>query len=130
VDGIVTIAELGDTNLARTRLTTEGQAGVKQVSLEEAVRRLGGKVDLAKIDCEGAEWDLFRAELPWQRIKLLRMEYHLWGQHAYAEVAASLTRLNFEITKHVSCGDHGLVWCQRNDRVQRCCPAGNAHEKG
>jgi FkbM family methyltransferase len=48
-------------------------------SLASAVEALGG-ADLLKLDCEGAEWDLFETVDVWRRIAAITMEYHLWGE--------------------------------------------------
>ena len=48
------------------------------LSLSEAVRNLGDRIDLVKIDCEGAEWDLFQAVSVWDKIQNIAMEYHLY----------------------------------------------------
>jgi FkbM family methyltransferase len=106
--GRVAIIESGDSNQARTSVSEEGSA--KQVALEEAIDRIGGFVDLAKIDCEGAEWDLFQASECWKQLLHVRMEYHLWGQHSFSEVSKNLNRLGFKIVRHLPSSEWGLVW--------------------
>ena len=83
---------------------------IKKISLQEAVDRLGGACDLAKIDCEGAEWDLFQAGAAWKRIKHVRMEYHLWDKHSLAELSSAINRLSFRVVKQVQGGDTGMVY--------------------
>ena len=55
--GHVSIIDNGDCNGART--VQNGDGAIAQVSLERAIQRLGGTVDLLKLDCEGAEWEMF-----------------------------------------------------------------------
>ncbi len=110
--GTVDIEDSSDSNQARTVTAGVGTSGIAQVSLATAVERLGGTIDLAKIDCEGAEWDLFNVPEPWSVIRFVRMEYHLWGKHKYSEVEEAFARLGFKIEHHVSSGEWGTVWCR------------------
>lgn len=107
--GFVRIEDNSDSNQARTHIA-DSDTGVQQVSLGDVVERLGGRIDLAKIDCEGAEWDLFSAPAPWIQIREVRMEYHLWGTRKFAEVEDALLRLGFEIHKHHPSGEWGTIW--------------------
>lgn len=109
-DGFVHIADDVNSNQART--VDAGSAGIRQVSLAEVVRRLGGRIDLAKIDCEGAEWDMFTAPEPWRSIRALRMEYHLWGQRSFSDVQRALEGLGFDIHRHNSSDGFGTVWAR------------------
>ena len=52
---------------------------IAQLSFAEAITRLGF-VDVLKLDCEGAEWDIFCDRIPWTRVRSLVMEYHLWAK--------------------------------------------------
>lgn len=111
-DGRVRMDNGGDSNQARTSLADSG--GIVQISLKTALQRLGGTIDLAKIDCEGAEWDLFRAEDCWKQIREVRMEYHLWKVRDYRDVLRTFDRLDFTVRRHESSGEFGLVWCSNN----------------
>ncbi len=110
-EGWVTIEDGGDSNQARTSATADAQ-GVRQVPLATIVKRLGGWIDFAKIDCEGAEWDLFRNSASWKRIGEVRMEYHLVGGHTYAELEQTLGGLGFEIYLHHRAKSWGMVWAR------------------
>ncbi|MGC1188529.1 MAG: FkbM family methyltransferase [Candidatus Acidiferrales bacterium] len=109
--GSVEILESGDSNQAQTKRSEQGSA--KQASLKQAIARMGGFVDLAKIDCEGAEWDLFQASDCWKNISHLRMEYHLGTTHSFDEVAGNIDRLGFKIIRHVPSDGFGLVWAAK-----------------
>jgi FkbM family methyltransferase len=113
--GTVFLEESGDSNQARTNSAANGMP-VPQVSFRTAVERLGGRVDLAKIDCEGAEWEMFADPEPWKSIRNLRMEYHLMDRRAFSEVHARLCSFDFEIFHHEPSGDWGTVWARRGVR--------------
>lgn len=58
--------------------SSENEAGsIPQITLREALDRIGGEVDLLKMDCEGAEWEMFADTENWKRVRNLSMEYHL-----------------------------------------------------
>jgi FkbM family methyltransferase len=50
-----------------------------QIAFADAVSKLG-VVDVLKLDCEGAEWDIFSDPTPWAKVRNLCMEYHLWAE--------------------------------------------------
>jgi FkbM family methyltransferase len=110
--GYVSMLDIGDSNQART--LSNGDGDILQVSLDTAVERLGGTVDLLKLDCEGAEWDMFRSESPWLRIRNVRMEYHLFHGESVQDVEQALSGLGFETT-HWRCDVRfGIVWAVRS----------------
>ncbi|MFM9102184.1 MAG: FkbM family methyltransferase [Cyanobium sp.] len=53
-DGTGTFIENGESMVGQCKVTPAGD--IRLVSLRTAVERLGGSVDLLKLDCEGAEW--------------------------------------------------------------------------
>jgi len=103
----------GDSNQARTSASADGQ--IKQISLKQAIERIGGSVDLAKIDCEGAEWDLFKATDEWKNIGTIRMEYHLWETHKFTEVSDNIKRLGFDIIHHIPDRTWGIIWATKTN---------------
>jgi FkbM family methyltransferase len=46
------------------------------VSISQAITRIGGVVDLCKLDCEGAEWEILDDSGFLDRVRYLAMEYH------------------------------------------------------
>lgn len=109
--GTVFLEERGDSNQARTAGATSGLP-VPQVGLATVVERLNGKIDLAKIDCEGAEWEMFEDYKPWKFIHHLRLEYHLIGGRRFTDVQTRLSSLGFEILQHHPSGGWGTVWAK------------------
>lgn len=113
--GHVSIMDEGVSNSAYTQPTSDG--AIPQTSLDIAIERLGGTVDLLKLDCEGAEWDLFRSPGSWRHIRNIRMEYHLIHGETVQDVERVLHGLGFEITHwkyDVGCG---IVWAVRSNSV-------------
>ena len=109
--GYVSMEDSGDSNLART--VAAGEGSVPQVSLATAVERMGGAVDLLKLDCEGAEWEMFGNAEPWQHIRNVRMEYHLFHGETVQDVEGNLKRLGFEVIHWQPDVTFGTVWAYR-----------------
>ncbi|CAN5338140.1 hypothetical protein BH11BAC5_BH11BAC5_30120 [soil metagenome] len=103
--------EFGETDLlTKTSVSTTGT--VQGTSLRTVIENAGGEIDILKLDCEGAEWDLFDDEFSWQKIKGLTMEYHLWAREgsSFEDIEFKLARLNFKILSHEALNDsYGLV---------------------
>ncbi len=83
----------------KTRSTVSESGDVPMVSFRRAIERIGGSVDLAKVDCEGAEWLLFEDQDTWQFVQNLSLEYHLWSGHTHAETRQVIENLGFRIGK-------------------------------
>ena len=70
-------------NFADSDCTLEGailpsESGSIQIcSLASAIERMGGDVDLLKMDCEGGEWDILSDKGSMAKIRHLAMEYHI-----------------------------------------------------
>ena len=85
-----------------TRLNTGsiGQGDVPQVAFATAVERLGGQVDLVKMDCQGAEWDILQVADVWAGVQRVVMEYHLQKPGQTPEKASGhLVDMGFAVTK-------------------------------
>jgi FkbM family methyltransferase len=110
--GHVAINDHGDSNLTTTTICEHGQT--PQVSFATAISRLGGSVDFLKLDCEGAEWDLFNDEESWTSVKATRMEYHLGPGQTVSQVKERLRHLGFAIILHEPSVDCGLMWAKNS----------------
>lgn len=73
---------------------------IKKTAFATIVERVGGSVDLLKLDCEGAEWELFECKEVWRKINRVTMEYHLWAKPEMDALALVkiVKELGFRIT--------------------------------
>ena len=85
----------------KTRSTVSESGEIPMVSFRSAIERIGGSVDLAKVDCEGAEWLLFEDRDTWQLVQNLSLEYHLWSGHTHAETRQIIENLGFRVGKQI-----------------------------
>jgi FkbM family methyltransferase len=49
---------------------------IKVTSLKTAIERLGGSVDILKLDCEGSEWTILQDRESLNKVKFLTVEFH------------------------------------------------------
>jgi FkbM family methyltransferase len=84
--------------LVPTHHSTGGSITVEGLSVPTILDRLGwDRIDLLKIDIEGAEEFLFRARQPWlAQVKTIIGEYH--GSYRIPELHADLDALGFNVT--------------------------------
>jgi FkbM family methyltransferase len=116
-------AEAGHANVVQesgpleARIFSCEDGSVIVTSIKEAVQRIGGVVDLLKLDCEGGEWDIFKKVDAFTNIRCIRMEYHLLGTHSIEELKAFADSAGFKITKLIpdSNGGHGMCFMDRKD---------------
>jgi len=81
----------------------EGSLELPSVTLEDVVTATGGKrIDFLKVDCEGAEYDIFagREEILRTKVKYIAMEYHEQFGHHVGELGEILRTTNFNIQVH------------------------------
>ena len=99
----------------QTRSVQDNNGNISKISFKEAIKRLGGKVDLLKIDCEGGEWEIFEDFETWKKIGNLSMEYHLFNKNQTEELVKSkIKKLGFKITSFESVENYGLLIAKRN----------------
>lgn len=108
-DGFADIAAGGKSMLGQCKSNNAGSVPI--VSLGTAIARIGGSVDLLKLDCEGAEWPILDAPEAFEHVKDLRMEYHLLHQHQTVEcLVERFQRAGFRLV-HLSCNKgFGMAW--------------------
>jgi len=70
--------ELVDPGESRLGTCHPSESGdIPLVSLRTVIARMGGHIDLLKLDCEGAEWDILKDLDAFQDVTRIHMEYHL-----------------------------------------------------
>jgi FkbM family methyltransferase len=99
----------GATNLGRT---VPG-GDIPCVPIREVLDRTG-TVDLLKLDCEGAEWEILNA-LPSSSVRWLTMEYHLWGKDSrtHADMRELLGKMDFRVIRQIEGGVVGMMLARR-----------------
>ena len=100
-DGHVELVDRSDSNLTTT-VASDGST-IPSTSFARAVDRIGGHVELLKLDCEGAEWPLLFDDAVWPSVDNVTLEYHLWATAgvSHDDVAKRLRQLGFSIASHV-----------------------------
>jgi FkbM family methyltransferase len=99
-------------NSVSTTLTNGGvQITVKK--FRDLILAENSPIDLLKLDCEGAEWEIFQAPEPFQKVVEIRMEYHLVGGKTISDFKAAAEHIGFEITKLEENSGFGIAWMTR-----------------
>jgi FkbM family methyltransferase len=71
-------------------------------------------IDLLKLDCEGAEWDILPAAEPLlPQVAQICMEYHQEGSWTAEKLGARLTACGFTVKIQSGGGWNGLLWARR-----------------
>jgi len=96
--GRVNIETNGDSNQTRVRESIDGS--VPKISIDEAIDRMGGDIDLLKIDCEGSEWEMFEKGTNWEKVNRIAMEYHNFDRQPHRHIGVELNRLGFKMIDH------------------------------
>ena len=98
-DCMVTL-KFTESDLATT-VSESGNGSVPGASLKKVIER-SGIIDILKLDCEGAEWELMEDIDSWKSIKSLALEYHLWGKSGVKreDLFELLKGINFRLISH------------------------------
>ena len=83
------------------------------VAFSAVLERIGGTIDLLKIDCEGGEWDIFENSAPFQKVRMIRMEYHLVDGKSLEDLRKAADRIGFQIVKLEENSGFGIAWMER-----------------
>lgn len=109
VTGLVTIKHGMDSLHGKTIMDNSGC--IRQVTLKECISRLNASVDLLKLDCEGAEWEIFQNKESLKQVAAITMEYHLEDGKNHDSIKHVLADADFKILNYEMLGlTWGKVW--------------------
>jgi FkbM family methyltransferase len=115
-DGVISLDSSEESVLTRSRQDSDG--AIPQTAFSKAIDRMNGTVDLLKMDCEGAEWEIFKDKESWKKINNLSLEYHLFdAEHTQEAVKQIIENLGFTILSLVQTENFGLVHASRMTRL-------------
>jgi FkbM family methyltransferase len=108
----------GSSGLNSIHGSTTGGTSVEvpAVSFHTALERLGGNVDIVKMDIEGAEYGVLAGSDPseWRSVQRVVMEYHDVDGHGFLEVEKFFTAAGMSVVRHEPSTDRlGVVWFSR-----------------
>jgi FkbM family methyltransferase len=112
-DSHVSLNMHGDSVQTTSQIDETGE--VTAIAFRKAVERLGGKIDFAKVDCEGAEWRIWKDHDAWQKVKNLSCEYHIQDGHTHEEARSQVESLGFSITYQERADTFGVIRAIRNN---------------
>ncbi|HEX8711233.1 MAG TPA: FkbM family methyltransferase, partial [Terracidiphilus sp.] len=111
--GRVKLIDDGPSNQARVLVEEPGENTfeVLQVDLGTVLERAGGRIDLLKLDCEGAEWEILQPGMVWQLIRNIRLEYHLYHGESAERALRMLTDFGYRILRFEPGHEFGgVIW--------------------
>lgn len=107
-------AVMNDLSNSRTASTTPASSGqIRLITLSQIVEEAGGSIDILKMDCEGAEWDIFHDKQAFASIKAIRMEYHLVDHHSLDELVSVTSDLGYTMVHHIPDQGFGIAWFEK-----------------
>lgn len=109
--GLCSLLDHQQSRLCRTSLCEGGE--IPMIGLSEVLARCGGGIDLLKLDCEGAEWDILKDSASVACVGSIRMEYHLLGGRKLEDLISLLEAGGQAIVKCRRQGNHGILWTTR-----------------
>ncbi|HTJ78200.1 MAG TPA: FkbM family methyltransferase [Rariglobus sp.] len=111
-DGKCFMIDNSDSRLAATKNDATGNCELR--SIRRVIQEAGGQIDLLKLDCEGAEWNIFQDKDALRNVKTIRMEYHLAEGRTIHDFVSTVKSIGFTI-RHISPhGVYGIAWLDRN----------------
>ena len=111
--GSVKLELMGESN--QTRVNESSSGSTEMVSLDSVVKKVGGKIDLLKMDCEGSEWDILEDPESLRQVDNITLEYHLWANQEDHDYAKDLLKSHgFKIIKYEPSSEFGIICGSKN----------------
>ena len=112
-NGFISLSISPESVLTRS-IKNEG-GGITKTSFETVIQRIGGHIDFLKMDCEGAEWDIFNDQINWKYVNFLALEYHLFEQWQTEDYLKNKIKcLGFKIKKFMPFENYGILFASRS----------------
>jgi len=105
-----------DKESRQARVAACESGNIKLVSFRTVLERIGGHIDLLKIDCEGSEWEILSNAEDFKNVKLIRMEYHFVKGYNDAHLKKLLSALDFDIEGISPNNGFGIVWLKNKNQ--------------
>lgn len=106
--------EQNTSRLGRTEITADG--AIDLAGIETVIDRIEGQIDLLKLDCEGAEWDILLNTSAFRHVKNIRMEYHKVGSDdPVAKLKSFAAEAGFQLTRLRQNNGFGIAWLRNSD---------------
>lgn len=115
VAGIASRARLSmGADLVFTRTIPDPGGDIRVISIEEAINRLGGPVDILKLDCEGCEWPILERRDALETVRFVTMEYHLSDGRTLSGMRRLVREAGFSIAYfQEDAQNNGRIWGRR-----------------
>lgn len=95
-------------------IASDPAGAISVVSMREVIERLGGHVDLLKLDCEGSEWEILTDVSAMREVDEITMEYHLNNGRSISELEKLICSAGFRIHfTHADGETNGRIWARR-----------------
>jgi FkbM family methyltransferase len=108
------VALVPNPDSVQVRTVQNGNGTIHQVAFREVLARMGGNVDLVKLDCEGAEWPILQDKTCWENVRFVTMEFHLWAGYTLDELKACISKIGFRVGYlEVTGADFGVLVANR-----------------
>lgn len=85
-------------NSVLTKTIEKTNGNIILTAFSKCLQRLDASVDLLKMDCEGAEWEILKDKQSSKKVKFLTMEYHLEQDQTLKKLTSRLKALNYTIS--------------------------------
>ncbi|MDF2116097.1 FkbM family methyltransferase [Roseiarcaceae bacterium H3SJ34-1] len=103
-------AEMASPSSSLIGITKPADSGaIVLTGIAEVMKRVGRPVDLMKIDCEGAEWDIFQDPASLRNVRHIRMEYHLVDGRSIKSLEEAADAIGFKIIKRIDNAGFGIA---------------------
>jgi len=93
----------------QTTSQVDASSEIPATAFRKTVERLGGSVDFAKVDCEGAEWRIWQDREAWQKVRTLSTEYHIMDGHTHEEAHEVISGLGFQVLHQERADTFGVI---------------------